>query len=287
MRWPQGAACALACGSVRVSYMPKRRRWYCNDCKGQFTAKTRMIFEDSPIGFAKWLPAIGLIASNRNGISSNELARGLGVTQRTAWFMLHRIRAAMETDATDPLRGIVGAGEANIGGPREKMNRRRRRALEASRQTAYSSKQAVFGMVERGGRVRPCAVRDTKREALLPMMRGSIHHDATLYTGGADFYTHINEYFLNHSSVNHSLKEYVRGIAHTNNTECFCAVLKRTAGGTYTHVDPRHLDRYLAEQVFRFDERENEDGPRFAKATQGADGTRLTYKALTHKPSYE
>src|SRR5271166_1955185 len=105
MRWPNGVACPLSCGSVTVAYMPKRRRWYCNDCKGQFTAKTRTVFEDSPIGFDKWLPAIWLLASNRNGISSYELARGLQVTQRTAWFMLHRIRAAMESDDFSPLRG--------------------------------------------------------------------------------------------------------------------------------------------------------------------------------------
>jgi transposase-like protein len=177
----------------------------------------------------------------------------------------------------------VEADEAFIGGRWEKMNRKRRRALEAAGHTAYSSKAAVFGMVERGGRVRAWTVKNATRETLLPKLRDSIHHDATIYTDAADFYTHINEYFLHHSSVNHSLREYVRGNVHTNNIECFWAVLKRTIGGTYTHVSPRHLDRYLAEQVFRFDERENQDGPRFAKAAKGADGKRLTYKALTAK----
>ena len=118
MRWPNGVACPLNCGSVRVAYMPKRRRWYCNDCKGQFTAKTRTIFEDSPIGFDKWLPAIWLIASNRNGISSHELARALGVTQKTAWFMLHRIREAMLAD--NALAPLMGTSEelAAFAGPR-------------------------------------------------------------------------------------------------------------------------------------------------------------------------
>ncbi len=284
IRFPNGVACPrLGCGSATVAFMPKVRRWYCNECKRQFSVKVGTIFEDSPIGLDKWLPAVWLIASNRNGISSYEIARGLGVTQKTAWFMLHRIREAMAADSTEPLRGIVEADEAYIGGSWEKMNRKRRRVIEASGKTAYSSKQAVFGMVERGGRVRAYAIKNAKAGTLLPKLRDSIHHDATVYTDAAEFYTHINEYFLHHSSVNHSLKEYVRGNIHTNNIECFWAVLKRTIGGTYTHVNPRHLDRYLSEQVFRFDERENDDGPRFVKATKGADGKRLTYKALIAK----
>lgn len=207
MRWPNGVACPLSCGSVAVAYMPKRRRWYCRDCKGQFTAKTRTIFEDSPIGFDKWLPAIWLIASNRNGISSYEIARGLAVTQKTAWFMLHRIRAAMEADASEPLSGIVEADESYIGGKWDRMSKGRRRAVRESGASPISQKQAVLGIVERKGRVR----------------------------------------------------------------------------ASYTHVFPRHLDRYLAEQVFRFDERRNADGPRFVKATKGADGKRLTYRELIRK----
>lgn len=282
LRWPNGVACPLDCGSVRVAYMPKRRRWYCNDCKGQFTAKTRTIFEDSPIGFDKWLPAIWLIASNRNGISSYELARGLKVMQRTAWFMLHRIRAAMDDEAFDMLRGTVEVDEAYIGGKWENKPLKARR--ESGKVEHWKSKTAVFGMVERGGRVRAWKVSDMTHKTLLPKMRDSIHADATVYTDSSTLYTHVNEYFLTHSSVNHSIYEYVRGNVHTNNIECFWAVLKRTIGGTYTHVNPRHLDRYLAEQVFRFDERENKDGPRFVKAVQRADGKRLTYRTLIAKP---
>ncbi|MBV9720070.1 MAG: IS1595 family transposase [Candidatus Eremiobacteraeota bacterium] len=154
MRWPHGVACPRACGSLAVAYMAKQRRWYCNDCKQQFTAKVGTVFEDSPIGFSKWLPAFWLIASNRNGISSHELGRALKVTQRTAWFMLHRIRLAMETETFDKLTGTIEADEAYIGDKSEKMSKKRRRAIEAAGQTAYSSKAAVFGMVERKGRVR-------------------------------------------------------------------------------------------------------------------------------------
>jgi len=282
-RWPNGVACPrLGCGSADVTYLAKYRRWNCKECKRQFTAKVGTIFEDSPVGLNKWLPAFWLISSNRNGISSHELARALKVTQKTAWFMLHRIREAMQSDDAEPFSGTVEADETYIGGKWENKPLRVRTALGRKGQMR-DGKTAVFGIVERKGRVRAWSVPDTKLKTLLPKLRASIDQDATLYTDAATIYTHVNEYFLTHSSVNHHLEEYVRGNVHTNNIECFWAVLKRTIGGTYTHVHPRHLDRYLAEQVFRFDERKNDDGPRFAKATKGADGKRLTYKALIAK----
>jgi transposase-like protein len=283
MRWPNGVACPRSCGSLEVTYYPKNRRWYCRECRQQFTAKVGTVFEDSPVGFSKWLPAFWLLASNRNGISSYELGRALPVTQRTAWFMLQRIRLAMADEAFDMLNGTVEVDEVYIGGKWDTMKKQRRKALEKAGLNQYTAKQPVVGMVERKGRVRAFPVNDLTAKSLLPKLRDSIHHDATVYTDQANIYTHINEYFLHHASVNHGLKEYVKGNVHTNNIECFWSVLKRTIGGTYIHVNPRHLDRYLAEQVYRFNERENEDGPRFAKATKGADGKRLTYKALTAK----
>jgi transposase-like protein len=284
MRWPGGVvACPRACGSLEVAYMAKHRRWYCNECKRQFTAKVGTVFEDSPIGFSKWLPAFWLLASNRNGISSHELGRALRVTQRTAWFMLQRIRLAMQDDAFDQLRGTIEVDETYIGGKWANKPNRVRKAAKDSLAAAWQSKTPVVGMVERKGRVRAFKVPNVTAKTLLPKLINSIDQDATVYTDAATLYTHINEFFLKHSSVNHTVHEYVRGQVHTNNIECFWSVLKRTIGGTYTHVNPRHLDRYLAEQVYRFNERENEDGPRFAKATKGADGKRLTYKALTAK----
>jgi transposase-like protein len=203
MRWPNGVACPLSCGSVRVAYMPKRRRWYCNDCKGQFTAKVGTVFEDSPIGFDKWLPAIWLIASNRNGISSHELARGIHVTQRTAWFMLHRIREAMQPGSYEaPLSGTVEVDEAYIGGKWANKPLKVRRAKGAVGPVEHwKSKAAVLGIVERGGRVRAWHVPNTQQKTLLPKLRDSIHHDATVYTDATLIYTHINEYFLKDSSV--------------------------------------------------------------------------------------
>jgi len=263
--------------------MPKVMRWYCNDCKRQFSAKVGTIFEDSPIPLTKWLPAVWLIASNRNGISSYEIARALEVTQKTAWFMLHRIRESMTEEPTDKLSGTVEADETFVGGNYKSMSKRRRRVLEAAGKTSYSAKQPVFGIVERKGRVRAWTVPDATRKTLLPKIVDSIHHDATLYTDAATFYKHINEYVLHHDSVNHALGEYVRGNVHTQNIEAFWAVLKRTIGGTYTHVNARHLDRYLAEQVFRFNERENNDGPRFAKAAKMTDGQAPDVSSLDGK----
>jgi transposase-like protein len=273
----------MGCGSADVARIKSRNKWRCRDCNRQFTAKVGTVFEDSPIGFDKWLPAMWLLSANRNGISSCELGRGLGVCQKTAWFILHRLRHAMQTETFDKLQGEVEADEAYIGGHFQSMNQRRRRAVEKSGKTAYSAKAPVFGIVERKGRVRAWAVPDLSHKSLLPKIINCVDQDATLYTDTSKLYTDINYYVLHHESVNHMLHEYVRGNAHVNNIEAFWAVLKRTIGGTYTHVNPRHLDRYLAEQVYRFNEREEKDGYRFRKATKGVDGKRLTYKALIAK----
>ena len=181
----------------------------------------------------------------------------------------------------DKMTGTIEADETYIGGKWENKPLRVRRTQD--RNTHWKAKTPVFGIVERKGRVRAWTVKDVSAKTLLPKLRDSIHQDATLYTDSANVYIHVNEYFLTHSSVNHSIEEYVRGNVHTNNIECFWSVLKRTIGGTYIHVNPRHLDRYLAEQVFRFDERENKDGPRFVKAIKGSDLKRLTYKTLISK----
>lgn len=284
LRWPNGIACPrMGCGSADISAIKNRNAWRCRDCKRHFSVKVNTVFEDSPIGFDKWLPAMWLLSANRNGISSCELARGLGVTQKTAWFMLHRLRLSMQTETFDKLSGEVEADEAYIGGKFQSMNNRRRRAIEKAGKSAYSSKAPVFGIVERKGRVRAWAVPDLTHKSLLPKLVNSIDQDATLYTDTSKLYTDVNNYVLRHESVNHMMNEYVRGDAHVNNIEAFWAVLKRTIGGTYTHVNQRHLDRYLAEQVYRFNERENTDGPRFVKAAKGSDGKRLTYKALIAK----
>lgn len=280
LRWPNGVACPRkGCGSAdMVSYMPKHRRWYCGECKGQFSAKVGTIFEDSPIGFDKWLPAVWLISANRNGISSCELARALKVTQKTAWFMLHRIRLAMANGEFRQFTGIVEADETYIGGKERNKAKRVRKQIRSG--DPVEDKTQVFGVVERGGKVRAWAVPDRRSHRIVPLMRAAIHQDATVYTDAAQLYTHINEYFLKHLKVNHSAGEYVRGAVHTNTIENFWSCLKRTLTGTYIAARPFHLDRYLSEQIFRFNEREEKDGPRFVKAVKGADQKRLTYRQL-------
>ena len=287
LRWPNGVACPRhGCGSADVREIRgKRPRWYCRECKREFTAKVGTIFEDSPIGFDKWLPAMWLLSANCNGISSMELHRALGVTQKTAWFMLHRIRLAMQEGHMERLSGEVEVDETYFGGaPR---NRRPRIAVtrhgqEPTEPIKTYEKTAVMGFRERGGRVRAFVIPNEKMLTLHLRLRDHVEPGSTLYTDAHPGYTAAG-YSYAHYVINHSL-EYVRDHhVHTNNIENFWSVLKRTIGGTYICPRPKHLDRYLDEQIFRFNERESTDGPRFVKAVKGADSKRLTYKALIRK----
>jgi len=274
IRFPNGVACPrLGCGSAAVAFMPKVRRWYCKDCKRQFSAKVGTIFEDSPIGLDKWLPAIWLIVSNRNGISSYEIARALHVTQKTAWFMLHRIREAMRDETFDKFPGPVEADETYVGAKyirQQDHHGRGKRKLKA--------KTAVMGIVQRGGRVRAFVIPNARTMALHLRLRDNVEPGATLYTDAWPGYTTAQMRWVHHV-INHSY-EYVRGHVHTQSIEAFWSVFKRTIKGTYVAPRPKHLQRYVEEQVFRFNERKESDGPRFAKATKQVDGKRLTYKAL-------
>jgi transposase-like protein len=267
---------------MAVAYMPKRRRWFCRDCQGQFTAKTRTIFEDSPIGFDKWLPAFWLLASNRNGISSHELARALHVTQKTGWFMLHRIREAMTDRHFTKLAGPVEADETYVGGrPRRPSIGRR----PTHRHTGYHDRKVtVMGIVQRGkgkGEARAWVVPNTTAETLTTLIRANVERGAWLYTDADGAYSPLTADYV-HFVVNHAI-EYVKGHIHNNHIESFWALLKRNLKGTYVAPRPQHLQRYVEEQVFRFNRRHMSDGPRFAQAAKMADGKRLTYKALIGK----
>jgi transposase-like protein len=280
IRFPNGVACPrMGCGSGSVAYLEKHRRWYCNDCKKQFSAKVGTIFEDSPIGLDKWLPAIWLIASNRNGISSHELARALTVTQKTAWFMLHRIREAMADESFIKLMGPVEADEAYFGG------RKRRPNVGASDLGTPSTgpqagKTIVFGMVQRRekGKVRAFVVPSAQKSTLHRKIRENVLKGAVLYTDAWTGYQKLDRDYVHHV-INHA-EEYVRGHIHTNNIEAFWSLLKRNLRGTYVAPRPEHLQRYIEEQVFRFNRRHEADGPRFAEAAKMVDGKRLTYKSL-------
>jgi transposase-like protein len=217
-----------------------------------------------------------MLGGCRNGCSSYELARGLGVTQKTAWYMLHRIRLAMKDDDTTRFGGEVEVDETFVGG---KAKNQRGNVGARTKAGTVSKKAAVFGMIERGGRVRAMTVPNVRRATLLPRILHNIQSGSTLYTDSLPSYADAPLWFR-HEVINHA-EAYVRGRVHTNSIENFWSCVKRTLGGTYISVRAFHLDAYLAEQVFRFNARDEKDGARFVATAKGADGRRLTYKGLT------
>jgi transposase-like protein len=280
IRWPNGIACPRqGCGSADVRAITgPRPRWYCRECKREFTAKVGTIFEDSPIGFDKWLPAIWLLSASRNGISSCELARSLGVTQKTAWFMLHRIRLGFASPTYERLTGEVEADETYIGG---KRRHRGQREPDGSwkHEGPKKEKAIVMGIMQRDGDVRAYVVPNDKANTLLPKIYDNVDPNANIYTDAHRAYWDL-QYTHHHEYVNH-MERYVEGHVHTNHIENFWRCLKRTLGGTYINVRPFHLARYVDAQAFRFNRRDEKDGPRFIDGAKGADGKRLTYKELT------
>jgi transposase-like protein len=286
VRWPNGVACPrMGCGSASVQFIATRKLWRCKECKRQFTAKVGTIFEDSPISFCKWLPAVWLLANTKNGTSSYELGRALGVTQRTAWFMLHRVRAAMIAQSLEKLSGEVEADETFVGG--KQKGKGVFVTPIGQRKLAHgpaTGKATVFGMVQRGkdgkpSQVRAMVVPNHKASSLIPRIYENIVPGSTLYTDALRSYREADRDYI-HEFIDHSLA-YVEGRVTTNRIENFWSCVKRTLHGTYIAVRPFHLDAYLDESVFRFNAREGLDADRFLSTLQGADGRRLTYAALT------
>jgi transposase-like protein len=285
-RWPNGVTCPT-CGRSDVAYVPSRRLWQCKTRhpKAQFSVKTGTVLEDSPLGLDKWLPVMWMVANCKNGVSSWEIHRSLGVTQKTAWFMLHRIRLGMQSEDGGKLGGgphsKVEVDETWIGGKARNMHPARRKAM-----AKYQSKTAVMGMLERGGKVKATVVGKRHGEQMQEIVRENVVPGTWLmtdefqgYKGLANDYTHL--------VVNH-LESYVRGNVHTNGLENFWSLLKRGIGGTYVAVEPFHLFRYVDEQAFRFNNRATKDNPmndsdRFSLLCSQIVGKRLTYAALTAK----
>jgi transposase-like protein len=276
LRWPDGSVCPR-CGGIEHSYLTTRRVWKCKACKKQFSVKVGTIFEDSPLGLDKWLPAIWLIANSKNGISSHELARALGITQKSAWFMLHRIRLAMQTGSFQKFRGEVEVDETYIGGKARNMHKRdRARKIHG---TGWYGKTTVLGMIERGGQVRAEIVPDTKKTTLHGRVRENIEPGASVYTDAHYGYTGLSRDY-DHRTVDHAI-QYVDGQVHTNVMENFWALLKRGLHGTYISVEPFHLFRYLDERVLTFNLRHLDDYGRFESVLRAVSGRRLTWSALT------
>jgi transposase-like protein len=291
LRWPNGPDCPK-CGSKsnRQHWLKTQKRWQCRDCGKQFSVKVGSIFEDSPIGLDKWLTAMWLLANCKNGISSYELARDIGVTQKSAWFILHRLREAMRDERKHKFGfgGPVESDEAFIGPNPAKMNRTQRKKYSIERnKNAMIAKTPVHGMLDRElrqvrAKVIPAARRDVLQKAILD----NVTPFAKVYTDEAAAYDGLSRSYI-HKVINHS-QEYVRGQVHTQGIENFWSLLKRTLRGTYVAVEPFHLDHYLSEQVFRYNNRSTKDNPltdadRFALAVSQVSGKRLTYAELTGK----
>jgi len=276
LRWQDGIAVCPRCESTKTGFLATRNVWKCKACKKQFSIKVGTIFEGSNINLDKWICAIWLLSSAKNGISSYEIHRAIGVTQKTAWFMLHRIRFIMENGTIEKLS--VECDETFIGGKAKNMHKHKREAIIQGRGSV--GKTAVFGALERKGRVLAKVIEKTDRETLHSEIKEKVETGANLFTDEWRSYRGLDESYI-HEVINHGI-EYVKGNVHTNGIENFWALLKRTLKGTYVSVEPFHLGRYLAEQTFRFNERKGNDQDRFLKAVGNIAGKRLTYEQLTN-----
>ena len=283
IRWSDGKPVCPACGAKgdRVGAIATRQMLRCKDCRKQFSHKVGTIFEDSPLGLDKWFVAVWSIANCKNGISSHELARALGVTQKTAWFMLHRIRKAMEVGGFDKLDGPAEADATYIGGKAKNMHKKRREILIQGRGAV--GKAIIHGVLQRTQGDQPSQVRcelvaADDAQQLLPAVRRNVRYGADVFTDAAPSYSELCLTHL-HAAIDHS-RAYVRGMVHTNGLENFWSLLKRSLAGTYVAVAPFHLTRYTAEQAFRFNARKGNDASRFRAAMAGTIGKRLTYREL-------
>ncbi len=283
-RWANGVVTCPTCGDSRVKFSEKHNRWQCavHHPKRQFTLKTGTIMEDSPIGLDKWMPAIWLICSNRNGISSWELHRALGVTQKTAWFMLGRIRLAMQDEGTGgKLTGEIEVDETFIGGKARNMHKADKvRKMQGKRGGADAgNKTIVLGILERKGIVRTAVISDRKKSTMKPIIQQNIQAGSELHTDEWSSGWYGNDEYV-HNVINH-LQSYVDGNVHTNGMENFWALLKRAIGGTYVSVEPFHLFRYVDEAAFRYNNRlPMSDADRFSFLVRKIVGKRLTYAEL-------
>jgi hypothetical protein len=279
-RWPNGVVICPRCGSDNVGFVASRRVWQCKTRHplAQFSIKVGTIFEDSPLGLDKWLPSLWMIGNDKNGISSWELHRALGVTQKTAWFMLHRIRLAMQDTTTGgKLGGDVEVDETFIGGKARNMHADKR--AQKITGTGGQGKAIVAAVLERGGKVRPKVVSTRRKPELQNLVRENVEAGSNLYSDALKSYDGLVDDFT-HQVIDHAIA-YVEGNVHTNGAENFWSLLNRGLHGTYISVEPFHLFRYVDEQAFRFNNRiDMNDADRFNALVCQIVGKRLTYKEL-------
>jgi transposase-like protein len=276
LRWPKGVICPC-CGSSRKIYHVSRANIYkCSDCRKEFSVRKGTIFEESRLPLRKWFAAGWLITSNRKGISSCQLAREVGVTQKTAWFILGRLRevAQMMAATGGPMIGTIEADETYLGG--KEHNKHFSKKLNAGRGTV--GKQSVIGAHERDGKVKTAMIANTDKQTLHDFIKHNVVIGSTLYTDDHKSYLGLDGY--KHKTLNHSVGEYVRGQAHTNGIESFWALLKRGYSGIFHKLSWKHLHRYLAEFETRWNMSDADEDERMDSVLGSAAGSRLTYKAL-------
>jgi transposase-like protein len=277
LRWPKGVRC-MRCDGKELGFISSRSLWRCKACKYEFTVKKGTIFEDSPIPLSKWLPALWMYSAFKKGVSSHQLARNLGVTQKTAWFMSHRIRLAMEIGNFDrPLSGEVEADETFVGGKARFQHENKKKHIG----TGGMGKVAVMGLLERHGEIRARVVPSVRKGTLQKAVRASVAPGSTVYTDASYSYRGLHTEYV-HQVIDHA-EAYVRDRVHTNGLENFWSLFKRMIYGTHHSVDPEHLDRYLDEAPYRFNSREFSDTTRFVSATARVIGKRITYRQLIGK----
>ncbi|MDP9172889.1 MAG: IS1595 family transposase [Planctomycetota bacterium] len=284
IRWPDGVTCPH-CGSTQVDYVAKRRVWECRQkhARAQFSVKIGTIFEECRLSIDKCLIAIWLEVNAKNSISSYEIARHLGVTQKTGWFLLHRVRHALKVGSFDTkLAGTVEADETYIGGLRANMHKEKRAALSGR---GGAGKTIVMGLLQRHTEKGKSKVRtevlegNVNRGSLHPVIYKMVEPGTQFYTDAHSGYTGLGADYI-HGFIDHAEK-YVEGQIHTNGLENFWALFKRCIKGTHVSIEPFHLEAYLNSECFRFNHRKTDDGNRFMGALPGTEGKRLTYKALT------
>jgi len=283
-RWPDGKPTCPKCGEQNTSFLSTRLIWKCKACKKQFSAKSGTVMEDSPIGLDKWLPAIWMVCGCKNGISSYGMARDLGVSQKSAWFMLHRIRLALKAGSFEKkLSGEVEADETFVGGKIALMNSKTklRKILREGKLATGGTvgKAIVMGLLERHGEARVKVLAKRRRHYVLPEVINNVEFGSTVNTDQLKSYRDLLVNY-EHKVIDHT-EAYVKGNVHTNGMENFWSLFKRTLKGTYVSVEPFHLQAYADEQCFRFNNRKDEDADRFERALSQVAGKRITFAELT------
>jgi transposase-like protein len=289
MRWPDGKPTCPACGKQEHWYLKTQRRWKCKECWKQFSVKVGTVFEESPLGLDKWLVTLWMLVNCKNGVSSYEVHRAIGVTQKSAWFMLHRLRYAIQSKDGGKIGGSpqskVEIDETFIGGKARNMHRSRRQKMHNV--GMYKAKTAVLGMLERGGKVKTHVIGQRVGKQMKEIIENSVLPGTWVMTDEFQGYQGLSSDFT-HLVINH-LERYVQGNVHTQGIENFWSLLKRSLGGTYVSVEPFHLFRYVDEQAFRFNHRKDaagntmNDSDRFQLALSQIAGKRLTFAEVTGK----